>query len=46
MRNLSSLTKDRTYAPCFGSTVLTTGLPGKSQEGDALKVKKWPFSFL
>lgn len=41
MWNLSSPTKDRTHAPCFGSAVLTTGLLGKSQEGDALKVKKW-----
>ena len=28
---LSSLTRDRTHAPCTGSTVLTTGLPGKLQ---------------
>ena len=37
MWNLSSPTKDRNHAPCFGSTVLTNGLPRKSQEGDVLK---------
>ena len=30
MRDLNSLTRDRTHAPCTGSRVLTTGLPGKS----------------
>ena len=30
MWNLSSLTRDQTPAPCIGSTVLITGLPGKS----------------
>ena len=32
-RDLSSPTRDRTSAPCIGSTgVLTTGPPGKSQD--------------
>ena len=31
MRDLSSPTRDRTHAPCSGSTVFTTGPPGKSQ---------------
>ena len=31
MCSLSSLTKDNTYAPCIGSTVLTTRSPGNSQ---------------
>ena len=32
IRDLSSLTRDQTCDPCSGSTVLTTGSPGKSQE--------------
>ena len=32
MWNLSSQTRDRTYIPCIGSTVLSTGPSGKSQE--------------
>ena len=32
MCNLSSLTRDRTYIPCIGSAVLSTGPSGKSQE--------------
>ena len=31
MWDLSSLIRDRKLAPCSGITVLTTGLPGKSQ---------------
>lgn len=30
MWDLSSPTRNRTCAPCSGSTVLTTGLPGKA----------------
>ena len=30
MQDASSPTRDRTYAPCIGSTVITTGTPGKS----------------
>ena len=33
MQDLSSLTRDQTCAPCIGSTVLTTGLTGKSCKG-------------
>ena len=29
MQNLSSLARNQTCAPCIGSTVFTTGLPGK-----------------
>ena len=29
MQSFSSLTRDRTYAPCIGSAVSTTGPPGK-----------------
>ena len=32
MRDLSSQTRDRTHAPCSGSTILTTGPPGKSHQ--------------
>ena len=32
MRDLSSQTRDRTQAPCSGSTILTTGPPGKSHQ--------------
>ena len=32
MQDLSSLIRDQTRAPCVGSTVLTTGPPGKSKE--------------
>ena len=31
MGDLSSTTRDRTHAACSGITVLTTGLPGKSE---------------
>ena len=33
MQDISSLTRDQTCAPCIGSTVLTTGLTGKSCKG-------------
>ena len=42
MQDLSSLTRDWTCAPCIGSTVLTTELPGKSP----VLFFNWPFVYL
>ena len=40
MRDLSSLTRDRTHAPlCWGHGVLTTGSPGKSHKRHASNIK-------
>ena len=33
MWDLSSLMRDQTHTLCIGSEVITTGPPGKSQEG-------------
>ena len=40
MWDLSSPTRDRTRDPCNESTVLTTGPPGKSQDGYNFKKGK------
>ena len=43
MWDLSSLTRDRTHAPCIGSAVLTTGSPWTSREICSQAATEWDY---